>query len=46
VWLARRNLRAGRADTRGALLIGLCAGVPLLVAWLLGSHHTSDAGTE
>ncbi len=46
VWLARRNARAGRADTRGAFLIGLSAGAPLVVAWLIGSHHTGDPDAE
>jgi serine/threonine-protein kinase len=46
IWLARRNLRAGRADIRGAFIIALVVGVPLLVAPLLGVTHKADPGLE
>jgi tRNA A-37 threonylcarbamoyl transferase component Bud32 len=45
-WLARRHARAGRADTRSALLVAGCAGLPLLVAWVIGTHHTGNIGEE
>lgn len=45
-WLARRNTRAGRADTRSALLVAVCAGAPLVAAWVIGTHHTSKINEE
>ncbi len=46
IWAARRNLRAGRGDRRGASRLALSMfGIQLLV-WLLESHHTGQAGDE
>lgn len=45
-WLARRNRRAGRADARGAFLVGVSTGVPLIIGWLVGTHHTGEADAE
>ncbi|HYM82343.1 MAG TPA: serine/threonine-protein kinase [Candidatus Limnocylindria bacterium] len=39
-WLARRNLRAGRGDTKRAFRVGLGLMTLRIVAWLLGGHHT------
>lgn len=45
-WLARSNARAGRADTRGAFIIGAAAMLPLLVDWLLAVDHVPHVGIE
>jgi hypothetical protein len=45
IWLARRNLRAGRGDTkRAARLAGVMLGIRVL-AWVLGAHHTPGSVT-
>ncbi len=44
VWLARRNLRAGRADTRGAAIVGFATGAPLFVAAIPTAHLAADPG--
>jgi len=41
-WLASRNVRAGRADQRGALIVGMGVGTSAIATWLVGRHH---AGT-
>lgn len=40
--LARRNVRLGRGDKRGAWRVGAFVAGALLVAWLLGSNHAAD----
>jgi serine/threonine-protein kinase len=40
VVMARRNARAGRTDPRNALVVALCAAVPIVVSFVVGSHHT------
>ena len=43
-WLARRNLRAGRGDTKRAVRVA-CAMMALrILIWLLGGHHTARLG--
>jgi hypothetical protein len=37
--LARRNTRAGRADRRGAMIVGVCTGVSMLASILAGNHY-------
>jgi len=37
--LARRNIRQGRGDTRGALRIATCAFVLITMSTLVGMHH-------
>ena len=44
--LARRNLRAGRADRRGAARLAAYIGIAGAAAWLLGAHHVSSLGSE
>ncbi len=46
LWLARTNTRAGRADTRGAFIVGVAATAPLFVDWLLGVDHVPDGSIE
>jgi hypothetical protein len=41
--LARRNLRLGRGDRRGAFRLAAAVAVALGVAWLLDEHHVADA---
>jgi serine/threonine-protein kinase len=41
-WLARRNLRAGRADRRGATIVAACTGVSLLLSILVGNHYAGN----
>jgi serine/threonine-protein kinase len=38
-WLARRNLRLGRGDRKGAFRLALYCFVTSLLAWVLVSHH-------
>jgi hypothetical protein len=45
-WLARRNLRAGRGDTRRALRVASAMMAIRILAWLLGAHHTAGSATE
>ena len=37
--LARRNLRLGRGDRRGASRLAVCVFVACAVGWLVGAHH-------
>ena len=41
-WLARRNLRAGRGDRRGAMRVGSVLFGSRLLVWVLGGHHTME----
>jgi eukaryotic-like serine/threonine-protein kinase len=41
--VARRNLRLGRGDRRGASRLVLCVTVVLTIAWVLDEHHVADA---
>ena len=45
-WLARRNLRAGRGDTRRALRVATAMMALRILVWLLGAHHTLGSVTE
>jgi len=38
-WMARRNLRAGRGDRRGALRLAAAVFALQLSTWALGAHH-------
>ncbi len=38
-WLARRNLRAGRSDRRGAARLAAVVFAAAPVEWLFGAHH-------
>jgi Protein kinase domain len=38
-WLARRNVRAGRADFRGAVMVGLWTGGSMLLSGLISTHY-------
>ena len=40
-WMARRNLRAGRGDRRGAVRLAAAVLVLQLSMWALGAHHVS-----
>ena len=44
--LARRNLRLGRGDRRGALRLAAFVFVAETVAWLTAAHHVPDLGGE
>ncbi len=45
-FFARRNLRLGRGDRRGALSISLYYLACYLLGWVLRSHHVSDLDRE
>jgi serine/threonine-protein kinase len=45
-WLARRNVRAGRGDTKRASRVASGAFVLRLLVWLLSGHHTLGSLTE
>ena len=40
-WMARRNLRMGRGDRRGAARLAAAVVVLQLAMWALGAHHVS-----
>jgi hypothetical protein len=40
-WMARRNLRAGRGDRRGAARLAAAVVVMQLAMWALGAHHVA-----
>jgi serine/threonine-protein kinase len=40
-WMARRNLRAGRGDRRGAVRLAAAVVLGQLSMWALGAHHVS-----
>jgi serine/threonine-protein kinase len=44
--LARRNIRLGRGDRRGAFRFALAVAGLSFVSWLLLIHHVADAGQE
>jgi serine/threonine-protein kinase len=44
-WLARRNLRAGRGDTKRALRWATPMLLIRVLVWLLGGHHTTGSIT-
>jgi serine/threonine-protein kinase len=46
ILLARRNVRLGRGDRRGALRLGGFVFAVALLDWLLRADHTSDGITE
>jgi serine/threonine-protein kinase len=43
---ARRNLRSGRGDRRGALVLGLAFFATNLGLWVLSAHHVLDISGE
>jgi serine/threonine-protein kinase len=44
--LARRNIRLGRGDSRGALRISTFVFFTWMIAWLLRAHHVPDLPRE
>jgi protein kinase-like protein len=44
--LARHNLRAGRADKRGAFRLAMFMLIGYGAAWVIGGHHVADVNTE
>jgi Protein kinase domain len=44
--LARRNLRLGRGDRKGAFKLGLFIFMLQMIAWLFGAHHVFSFGGE
>ena len=40
-WMARRNVRAGRGDRRGAARLAAAVVLVQLAMWVLGAHHVS-----
>lgn len=42
--LARRNLRLGRGDRKGASRVALFTGVVYTVSWILNEHHVASFG--
>jgi serine/threonine-protein kinase len=44
--MARRNLRAGRVDKRGALRLAATLFVLILTMWILGAHHVASFEDE
>ena len=44
--LARRNLKSGRGDRRGALRAASAVFVLLMAAWSLGNYHTGSIAVE
>jgi hypothetical protein len=42
-FFARRNLRLGRGDRRGATRLAGCACAALMASWLVGEDHVADA---
>ena len=43
IWMAGKNLRAGRGDARGSRRLGLFVFVTGMVNWVLLAHHVSSA---
>ena len=46
VLLARRNLRLGRGDRRGAMRVALFLFSLSILYWMLSAHHVADVGVE
>lgn len=46
LFLARKNVRAGRGDTKGAHRLGIAAIFAQLIAWALNDPHVGNAGQE
>ena len=44
--LAYHNVRAGRSDRRGALLVATFCGAVTFAAWVIGAHHVPDVAGE
>ncbi len=44
--LARRNLRMGSGDRRGAFRVALFCGAATMLAWLFLAHHVPSPGAE
>jgi hypothetical protein len=45
-WLARRNLRAGRGDTKRAIRLGIALMTVRIAVWAFGGHHTLGSSTQ
>jgi serine/threonine-protein kinase len=45
-WLARRHLRMGSGDRRGALRVSLFCGGVTMLAWVFLAHHVSNPVAE
>ena len=45
-WIARRNVKRGRGDRRGAARACAFIMAVLLLAWLFGAHHVPDPGVQ
>ncbi len=45
-WLARRNLRRGRVDTRRALRVAVAMAALRALSWVFGAHLTAASATE
>jgi predicted Ser/Thr protein kinase len=46
IFLARRNLKSGRADQRSAARLAVACLAVLVAAWAIGGHHLPSAPTE
>jgi hypothetical protein len=46
IFLARHNLRAGRADATGATKLAIAASAIEMAAWAVGFHHVADFRVE
>ena len=46
LFLARRNVRAGRGDTKGALRLGTVAVFAQLITWALNDPHVGNPAQE
>jgi len=44
--LARHNVRAKRADTRGAARLAMAVIVGYFAAWIIAAHHVADVSAE
>jgi hypothetical protein len=44
--LAKRNIRLGRGDRRGAFRLALVLSGLGMASWILGAHHVADLGME
>ena len=45
-WMARRNVRAGRVDKRGASRLGATLFILILAMWVSGGHHVASLEGE
>jgi hypothetical protein len=45
-FVARRNVRTGRADSRSAFRLAACLVVAMCASWMVQNHHTATVGVE